>query len=145
VVGHVAVPAQRRAGRVFGHQDLAQRVGLDARPARDTRAQRVQLLDQRLRRQQLVGVVVVAAAEARDAAARRVRLVLRGVQRQRADQRDQRLLLASREELRLVGQALGQVARRRLGQVVEQGRLVQATLSIMRAAIARWNGRTAAR
>jgi len=145
VLGHVAMPAQRRAGRVFGDQHVAQRLRLDTRPARDTRAQRVQLLDQRLRRQQLVGVVVVAAAEARDAAARRVLLVDRRLQRQRADQRDQRGLLVAREEFGFVGQALGQAGGDRLGQVVEQRPLAQDTPSIMRAAMARWNGMIAAR
>jgi hypothetical protein len=105
----------------------------------------VQCLDQRLRRQQLVGVVVVAAAEAHDAAARRVLLVDRGLQRQRADQVDEGRLLVARQEIGLVGEALGQVGRNRLRQVVEQRALAQATPSMMRAAIARWNGMIAAR
>ena len=60
-------------------------------------------------------------------------------------QGDQRGLLVAREEVRLVGQALGQVRRKRLRQLVEQAALAQDTPSMTRAAITRWNGMMAAR
>ncbi len=113
---HVAVPAKLRAGGVFGHERVAQRLVLDADEPGCRRAQLAQERRHRRFGQQLVAAEVVPAAVAHDAAVRGPLLVPRLRERQLLDRGNERRLLLARKELLPVAEA----ARRPLGRDGEQ-------------------------